>query len=120
MLEDSAIERHVLACADKFGDYGIVGFCMARRTGVTVVSEDFMLSCRVQGKLLESALFGHLCSHGATPSTRIEVNFHRTERNVPAQQVLEKLGFDIASPPPIVRDVTADTFAVDFITMLHR
>jgi len=115
LFEDPAIERHVLACADKYGDYGTVGFCMARRNEATVRVEDFMLSCRVQGKFVESALFDHLCSRSDPPANRIEVNFRKTDRNVPAQQVLEKLGFDINSPAPLCRDVAGGTFAVDFI-----
>ena len=58
-------ERLVVVCRDKFGGYGTVGFCLSRREpgadgGEIVVIEDFMLSCRVQGKFIEQALFWHL------------------------------------------------------------
>lgn len=119
MLADPTIERYVLICEDKFGSYGTVGFCIVRRSGGTVRIEDFMLSCRVQGKLVESALFDHICRGGPMPTSRLEINFKKTERNLPAQQVLRKLGFNI-DEASVARDVKPDTFAVDFITVLTR
>jgi len=53
-----------------------------------------MLSCRVQGKLLERALFQHVVeSHNRDGLRRVLVNFRKTARNKPAQLVLESLGF---------------------------
>lgn len=118
LFEDPAIERYVIVCADKYGEYGTVGFCMASRNGTTVRVEDFMLSCRVQGKFVESALFEYLCSRSNPPANRIAINFLKTDRNMPAQQVLDKLGFDINSPAPLCREVATDTFAVDFIRII--
>jgi FkbH-like protein len=116
LFNDASLGRYVLICEDKFGRYGTVGFCMARRNGPTVKVVDFMLSCRVQGKFIESALFDYLCKlPAAHPATAIEVNFTRTQRNAPAQQVLAKLGFDVTQDGCAQRPVAPDTFSVDFI-----
>lgn len=116
LLADDTIERYVLICEDKFGRYGTVGFCMARRDGACVRVQDFMLSCRVQGKFVEMALFDYLCNApGVAPANIMEINFKRTQRNAPAQQVLSKLGFDVPEQGVARREVTPDTFAVDFI-----
>jgi hypothetical protein len=53
-----------------------------------------MLSCRVQGKLIEKAFFHHLLEqHNPHAATQLWMNFRPTQRNKPAQQVLESLGF---------------------------
>jgi len=118
LFEDPLLQRYVLACEDKFGQYGTIGFCMARNSGTTVHVEDLMLSCRVQGKFIESALFAHLCFGTGNSMARIEVNFRKTDRNTPAQHVLAKLGFDINQPSPISREVGFGTFKVEFIRVL--
>jgi FkbH-like protein len=115
LFQDPLLERYVLVCEDKFGQYGTIGFCMARNDGATVHIEDLMLSCRVQGKLIESALFAHLCFGTHKAIETIKINFKKTDRNMPAQHVLTKLGFDISQASPIFRTVEADTFKVDFI-----
>ena len=115
LFQDPLLERYVLVCEDKFGQYGTIGFCMARSNGATVHIEDLMLSCRVQGKLIESALFAHLCFGTNKAIETIKINFKKTDRNMPAQHVLTKLGFDISQSSPIFRAVEPDTFKVDFI-----
>lgn len=121
LLSDPTLERYVLICEDRFGRYGTVGFCLARRAGSTVRLQDFMLSCRVQGKFVEAALFDRLCNPpGGNPAEIIEVDFRRTARNAPAQQVLGKLGFDTAAESPLRMAVERDSFAVDFIDIVHE
>jgi FkbH-like protein len=116
MVAAQDIERHVIECEDRFGSYGIVGFCVVRRRGPTAFVEDFMLSCRVQGKLIESVMFDCICGRSDRPTTRLEVNFKTTERNLPAQQVLKKLSFE-PSDYGVGRDVEPGSFAVDFISV---
>lgn len=116
-FDNPAVERYVIACRDRYGDYGTVGFCMASRDGTVVRIEDLMLSCRVQGKYIEAALFGFLCTTQHPPATRVLVNFRKTDRNVPAQHVLAKLGFALESEGPLSRDVSDGTFAVDCLTI---
>jgi FkbH-like protein len=116
MISDPDIERYVLTCEDKFGAYGTIGFCVVRRRGSVARIEDLMLSCRVQGKLIEAVLFDHICSRGPESTERLEVNFRTTDRNLPAQQVLTKLGFPIQGAPEVARSVQPGSFAVDFIT----
>jgi predicted enzyme involved in methoxymalonyl-ACP biosynthesis len=71
-----------------------VGFCLVRNTAKAVEIVDFMLSCRVQSKFIEQALFSHLLDHhNPRGTTAIWVNFHQTGRNTPARRVLEAIGF---------------------------
>lgn len=93
ILSNPLLDKFVLKCSDRYGSYGTVGFCIAERTPNAICVQDFMLSCRVQGKLLEKAFFHHLMEHH-NPETvdALWINFRETARNKPAQQVLESLG----------------------------
>lgn len=94
ILSDPLLEKYVLRSKDRFGSYGTVGFSIVDRAPSMICVRDFMLSCRVQGKLLEQAFFYHLLEfHNPDSAKGLWVNFHPTARNKPAQQVLESLGF---------------------------
>ena len=45
---------------DRFGDNGIVGLVMARRAGDTLDIDTLLLSCRVIGRTVETAMLAHL------------------------------------------------------------
>ena len=45
----------VLSCADRFGDYGVVGFAVVN--AATFAVENFFMSCRVQNKKVDNAFF---------------------------------------------------------------
>jgi predicted enzyme involved in methoxymalonyl-ACP biosynthesis len=89
----------VLRCTDKYGSYGTVGLGLVRRRGREIRVEEFMLSCRVQGRLIEQAFFRHLLE-GSNTKERLKlwVNFHPTHRNRPAAQVLDRLNFRADAP----------------------
>jgi FkbH-like protein len=101
LLSNPLLDKFVLKCSDRYGSYGTVGFCLVEHASDTIRVQDFMLSCRVQGKLIEKAFFNHLLEqHNPHAATKLWVNFRSTQRNKPAQQVLESLGFrqcDLAS-----------------------
>ena len=117
ILEDGSRDRHVVTVSDKFGSYGTVGFCLSSRAGDTVTVEDFMLSCRVQGKFVEQALFWFLTVRNDPTVKAIEVNFKRTERNGAAEMVLEKLGFAPGADGKLRLELTPESLAVDFMTI---
>ena len=94
IVANPALGKYILRCSDKYGSYGAVGFCLVRNTAEAVEIVDFMLSCRVQSKFIEQALFSHLLEHhNPRSATSIWVNFHQTGRNTPARRVLEAIGF---------------------------
>jgi FkbH-like protein len=84
----------VLRCSDRFGDYGIIGFVsvVPDRTEV----EDFFMSCRVQRKRVEHALFQHLSDIlEAQGAQSIRVRFRSTKRNAAALELFKDLGFEL-------------------------
>lgn len=99
ILANPQLEKYVLRSSDKYGSYGTVGFSIVEPGAGILQVRDFMLSCRVQGKFIEQAFFHHLVQHhNPDGAARLWVNFRSTERNKPAQQVLETLGFRKCDP----------------------
>lgn len=121
ILEERDANFIVVSCTDRFGDYGKVGFCIwtTERAGAdfTLVLQDFMLSCRVQGKFIEQALLYRLLTLAGPEVTAIRIEFRQTDRNRAAQLVLEKLGFMQSADGSYARNVPQDRFAVAFLTI---
>jgi FkbH-like protein len=83
----------VLRCADRFGEYGVIGFVLFDPGSGTV--EDYFMSCRVQRKYVEHALFQCLLDLAAESAhATLRVRYRRTERNQVALRLLEDLGFE--------------------------
>jgi FkbH-like protein len=92
ILDDASRRKYVLRCTDRYGSYGAVGFGIATVADGVVRVEDFMLSCRVQGKFIEQAFFAYLALESRGGS-RLWVNYTETAKNKPARKVLETIGF---------------------------
>jgi FkbH-like protein len=78
----------VLAAQDRFGNYGIIGFCILDREPWEI--ESFFMSCRVQRKKVEQAFFSYLCEIGARfGKQELAIRYKKTQRNDPSREVLE-------------------------------
>ena len=117
LLAEPALERHVVECRDRYGSYGIVGFCMTRRVDEGIRIEDLMLSCRVQGKFVEKGLFHHLCTRPGTATAFVEIVFRATDRNAAARAILSDLGFAEAGDDLLRVAVPADRFEPGFLSV---
>jgi len=81
-----------LRCSDVFGDYGLIGFVMFALSSAQV--SVFFMSCRVQKKRVEHALFQWLREAvRSSGSTALRVDYVETARNATARQMLVELGF---------------------------
>lgn len=82
-----------VSVTDRFGDYGLVGVIIYEVTNDTLDVETFLLSCRVLGRGVEYeilARLGHLaCEH---KKRWVNVHFHPSARNKPAQDFLQSVG----------------------------
>ncbi len=125
VLADGRLHR-VIDCADHFGSYGTVGFCiahfepMAAGAGARLVVDDFMLSCRVQGKYIEKALLHDLVSRHDGSVSEILIDFRKTDRNRAAQLVLEDIGFETDDDGRYRLACQPSDLAVDFLTVESR
>jgi FkbH-like protein len=119
VIANPTLGKYVLRVSDKYGSYGAVGFCLVKDKPDTVEVLDFMLSCRVQSKFVEQALFAHLLQHHNPGGAKaIWVNFKKTDRNTPAHNVLRAIGFEPCESPRngmILR--TIEPLKCDFIAV---
>lgn len=89
----------VMRCVDRFGDYGVIGFALLDPAAGLV--EDYFMSCRVQRKFVEHALYQQLIEIAARHGAKsLEIRYKRTQRNALALQLLSDLGFELHESEP--------------------
>jgi FkbH-like protein len=87
-------ETYVIRCTDRFGSYGIVGFSVVDTQEPRLL--DLMFSCRIQGKHVDLAFLAHVLDKFSRPERRdFFANFRKTDKNAPAGQVFEEIGFEV-------------------------
>jgi FkbH-like protein len=80
--------------ADRFGDNGIVGVMIVRVSGDTWQLDTFLMSCRVIGRTVETAMLGMLAQHARSAgATRLVGEFVPTAKNAPAKDIYPAHGF---------------------------
>jgi FkbH-like protein len=93
ILETPYLDTYVLSCEDRFGSYGVVGFCVvdSREPRMT----DLMFSCRIQSKRVEHAFLGHVVRSYLSKSEKdFCANYRKTPRNAPSGRVFADLGLE--------------------------
>jgi FkbH-like protein len=79
---------------DRFGDHGLVGVAIAHDQGAQCEVDTFLLSCRVIGRTVETALLAHLAKSAAERGCkRLAGWFLPTKKNAPARDFYELHGF---------------------------
>lgn len=79
--------------SDKYGNYGIVGFCCFEKTENGWKLVDFVMSCRVAQKKIERALFNYFTSTMAVDEV-LSIRVEKTDRNMPLCDELRKMPFE--------------------------
>jgi len=91
---DPAARVYSLAAQDRFGDNGIVGVAIARLEDDALEIDTFLLSCRVIGRTIETALLGALAEHGRRlGAAKLAGEFIPTLKNAPAADFYANHGF---------------------------
>jgi len=81
---------------DRFGDHGLVGVAIAHDEGEQCEVDAFLLSCRVIGRTVETALLAHLAESAAQRGRKRLVGwFLPTRKNAPARDFYEHHGFEL-------------------------
>ena len=87
----SYLDTYVLACEDRFGNYGIVGFGIVDRREPRLT--DLMFSCRIQSKRVEHTLLrSMIAKYSKETGKDFYANYRKTQRNLPSGRVFEDLG----------------------------
>jgi FkbH-like protein len=80
---------------DRFGDHGLVGVSVARDHGEQCEIDTFLLSCRVIGRTIETALLAHIAESAAQRGCKRLVGwFLPTRKNAPARDFYQRHGFE--------------------------
>jgi predicted enzyme involved in methoxymalonyl-ACP biosynthesis len=91
MVQSPHVDTYVMACEDRFGSYGIVGFGIVDKREPRLT--DLMFSCRIHSKRVEHAFLRWIMEKYLTSTARdFHADYRKTPRNAPAGKVFEDLG----------------------------
>lgn len=91
----------VVRVRDRFGDAGVVGLALACMQDSTCYIDSFLLSCRVIGRGIETALLAHIAERALNSgATRIVGEYVPTKRNSPCATFYADHGFSPCTSPP--------------------
>jgi FkbH-like protein len=91
VLSTPYLETYVLEVEDRFGTYGVVGFCIVDSR--TPLMTDLMFSCRIQSKRVEHAFLAYLVrEYIARTGKDFQADYRKTPRNAPSGKVFADLG----------------------------
>jgi FkbH-like protein len=94
MLQPSCTRCYWIACNDRYGDYGLVGFCAVLKDKAYDRITDFAFSCRVAKKKFENRLFDHLLlTTKKDGRCGLIADYAPTGRNHVLLESLEEVGF---------------------------
>ncbi len=80
---------------DRFGDAGVVGLALARTSGTTCTIDSLLLSCRVIGRGIESALLAYIAEQASSlGATELLGHFIPSKKNAPAASFYPEHGFE--------------------------
>lgn len=80
---------------DRFGDNGIIGVVIAKQEGKSWLLDTFLLSCRVIGRTVETAILALVADEARKAgATALEGEFIPTKKNAPAREVFAENGFE--------------------------
>lgn len=80
---------------DRFGDHGLVGVAITHDEGEQCEVDTFLLSCRVIGRTVETALLAYLAECAAQRGCKHLVGwFLATKKNAPARDFYQQHGFE--------------------------
>jgi FkbH-like protein len=89
----------VVRVRDRFGDAGVVGLALARNQGDSCCIDSLLLSCRVIGRGIETALLAYLGEHALrTGVRRLVGEFIATKKNAPCANFYIDHGFTECVP----------------------
>jgi FkbH-like protein len=84
-----------ISVRDRFGDNGIVGLLIARVDSGILNIETLLLSCRVIGRGVETAMLAYLCDQALRRSARVlQGRIVPTAKNVPVRDLYSRHGFE--------------------------
>ncbi len=89
----------VVRVRDRFGDGGVVGLALARTQGGACYIDSLLLSCRVIGRGIETAILAHVSEQALLAgANRLVGEFIATKKNAPCENFYTDHGFRRTNP----------------------
>ena len=95
-IKDPGVRIYALQARDRFGDHGLVAAALVRTGNEQWLIDSFLMSCRVIGYGVETALLAHIW--GQAKEARVKVllgDYIETPKNVPAKEFYSRHGFTV-------------------------
>ena len=102
--QNSDLDAYVLKCEDKFGEYGIIGFGIIKKSENRLI--DLMFSCRVQSKRVEHAFLTYCLKKYL--SKDFYVTYKHTEKNKFSAQVFYDFKFEVIKKENQIHELKFD------------
>lgn len=106
--------------SDRFGDSGLTGIATLALQDDVAVVVDFVLSCRVMGRLVEDAMLAWLAARARElGAARLVVAFQASARNQPCLELLQRSPLDATDAPRFGFDTGAEWPLPASVTLLE-
>jgi FkbH-like protein len=93
VLSTPHLDTYVLSCDDRFGSYGVIGFCIVDRRTPCMI--DLMFSCRIQSKRVEHAFLAYLIDIYVSGTGKdFQAKYRKTPRNALSGRVFDDLDME--------------------------
>ncbi len=94
-VADPTVRVYAARAEDRFGDHGLIGVAIARATAEAWSIDTMLLSCRVIGRGVETAMMASIIDDARQAGARaVSGEFIATPKNAPARSFYEAVGFD--------------------------
>jgi FkbH-like protein len=91
---DGSWRIYTVRASDRFGDHGLIGVAMLQRQGDVWDIDTLLLSCRVIGRTVETAILATIADLArADGVTALSGSFIPTKKNAPAREFYSSHGF---------------------------
>ena len=94
IIQNPSFAKYEISLEDKYGEYGIIGFCIVKITEKSSIITDLVFSCRASMKQVEQTFLHWLIiEQKSSHKKKIEAKVIKTERNNVLILELRKVGF---------------------------
>ncbi len=116
MMQEGRSRQWIVEAADRYGEYGRIGYIAAEARGSALAIHSFLLSCRVLGRGVEQAVLAGLkrCAQ-ENEFAELRAEFRRTAKNKPFEQFLADTGW-----MPVTGETPAENRDVTFAVPISR
>jgi FkbH-like protein len=95
MMADPSVAPFTVRLADKFGDYGLISVVILKDSGGDVEIDEYLMSCRVLQRGVESFTMNNIFSHAARlGAKRVVGHYLPTKKNDMVRGFFKSFGFE--------------------------